>query len=92
METLILIQFAILSGILRGFVLKSLWSWFIVPQFHIAPLTVPVALGISVIVGLLTTDTTKAKDNTQTSGIMLAVSIMFTSLCWGMGWIYHLFM
>ena len=46
-----------LLTILRGFVLKQLWVWFAVPQFHVAPLTIPVALGISLLVGYLTADT-----------------------------------
>jgi ABC-type sugar transport system permease subunit len=31
----------------EAFVLKKLWRWFVVPQFGLLPLTLPVALGFS---------------------------------------------
>ncbi len=38
-----------LSGLVQGFVLSQLWSWYVVPHFHMAPLPIVVAWGISLI-------------------------------------------
>ena len=32
---------------LRGFVLAHFWAWFIVPTFHVAPISAAVAYGIA---------------------------------------------
>lgn len=40
--------------IARGFVLMTLWGWFVVPQFHVAPLSIPCALGIALVVTYIT--------------------------------------
>jgi hypothetical protein len=42
-----------LAAISRGFVLSIMWSWFVVPVFHLPPLTIPYALGISMLMGAL---------------------------------------
>lgn len=44
----------VLSAIINGFVLSILWSWFIVPLFGLPTLTIPQAIGISMIVSYLT--------------------------------------
>jgi hypothetical protein len=38
---------------LTGFVLTQLWSWFMVPTFHFAALTLQSAIGLSLIIKLL---------------------------------------
>jgi hypothetical protein len=43
-----------LTSILNGYVLSLLWSWFLVPTFHIPALNIPQAIGISIIVHKLT--------------------------------------
>lgn len=42
----------LISWLLNSFVLCILWKWFIVSHFGLAPLTLPIALGIIVIYGL----------------------------------------
>lgn len=39
---------------LHGFVLKILWLWFVVSTFNLPPISVPQALGISLIAALMT--------------------------------------
>lgn len=54
-----LIGFLVVLGLLaglavfEGFVLKSMWAWFVVPTFGLPELSIPVAIGISLIVSLL---------------------------------------
>jgi flagellar biosynthesis protein FliQ len=79
-----------LLTILRGFVLKQLWAWFAVPQFHVAPLTIPVALGISLLVGYLTANTSP-KHETYSFVEQLVISIIAAILALAFGAIYHAF-
>jgi hypothetical protein len=91
MKFLLIVLFAIPSAVLRGYVLKVLWGWFIVPQFHVAPLRIPVALGISGLVALLTADTS-SKHESRESWESLVIAVFISLFAWGMGWIYQLFM
>ena len=53
--------------LLRAFVLIQLWSWFVIPMFGLPILTIPFALGLSLIVGMfhpsLNPDTTDNNKN-----------------------------
>lgn len=42
-----------LSAIWKGYVLSVLWGWFVVP-LGAPPVTIPVAIGVSLVVSLLT--------------------------------------
>lgn len=45
---------AVLAGIvIDAFLLETLWGWFVVPQFGLAPLTIPIAGGLVTIAYLL---------------------------------------
>ena len=45
-----------LSSIYAGFVLTKLWGWFVVPTFSLPLLSLPAAIGLFLIVGLLAKD------------------------------------
>jgi len=47
------------SALINGFVLTCLWSWFIVPTFGLAELSLTQAIGLGLIVGFLTHRRTK---------------------------------
>jgi len=38
----------------HGFVFKTLWGWFIVPTFNLAPLSLAFAIGIAIVVRAVT--------------------------------------
>ena len=40
------------AAVLDGWVLSILWHWFMVPQFHLPPLRIPNAIGLSMIVAI----------------------------------------
>lgn len=40
----------VLAVIVRGFVLSTLWAWFVVPIFGLPVLTVPWAIGLAMVV------------------------------------------
>ncbi len=57
----------LLMGVLRGFVLSVLWSWFVVPVFGVAALNLPLAIGLAIglasIVGMFTGSGTIQPEN-----------------------------
>jgi len=52
---LVLIPLVItISSIINGYVFSTLWGWFIIPIFGLTALSIPQAIGISMIVSFLT--------------------------------------
>ncbi len=51
-----------LSSVWYGYVLTILWAWFIVPVFKLPILSIPVAIGIALIVRYLTHKGTKKEE------------------------------
>lgn len=41
------------GSIWRGYVISLLWAWFVVATFHVPALSVPAAIGIAIIAGVL---------------------------------------
>lgn len=70
----------ILSPIWRSYVLVKLWAWFIVTTFALAPLTIPQALGLSLMVIMLTHqyDPYEDEDQTATASVIKTSCIAFT--------------
>lgn len=83
----------VLSSIFRGYVLKVVWGWFIVPTFHLVPLSIASALGISLLVGFLTQDApdNEDKDFGEVFGKALINSLASSLVVLTLGWVYHLF-
>lgn len=78
---------------LNGFILTLLWSWFIVPQFSLPYLSIPMALGLATILSMLThqtTDSSHNKDKTFTTICVEAFSRPLSNLLYG--WVITLFM
>lgn len=73
---------------LRGFVLVKLWHWFIVP-LGVVELRIPTALGIAVIVSLLTTDYGVIREKREWWEDMF-YSTGLSLFAFGFGWIYQL--
>lgn len=61
MIVLLAIALGVVATILQGFVLKVLWGWFFVPLGAPA-ITIPLALGVALTVGMLTHQSTKGDD------------------------------
>lgn len=53
------------AAVWRGWVLTKMWAWFIVPVFDLQPLRIPVAIGLSLIVGYLTHQINWCKDEAE---------------------------
>ena len=48
--------------LLRSWVLTILWGWFMCPYFGLEPLTMPYAIGIALVIGMLTQSASELKD------------------------------
>ena len=80
----------ICSLLWRGYILVLLWGWFSVPFFGLPELTIPVAIGMVLIVALLIGNVTKvdADDVTEELGIIFLRPGIFLIL----GYSVHLFL
>lgn len=87
----------ILSSVLNGWVLSILWSWFIVPYFSLPKISIAIAIGISLIVAMLThqeSNKKEDKEETLTSIVitMLIKAIATPAIFLVFGWVVHLFL
>lgn len=73
------------ASIWSGFVLSILSGWFLVVGFGLAPLSIPLAIGISLIFGFLTGSHRLHKDEKPWTSFALAFAAPAVSLL--IGWI-----
>ncbi len=83
----------ILSPIWTGFVFSILWGWFIVPIFHLASISIALAIGLGIAVRMITTtyepqDKEKAQENLIRGMIFWFI---YPLIALGMGAIVHVF-
>jgi hypothetical protein len=84
-----------LLAILRGFTLALLWNWFIVSVFGLHQITIPQAIGLCLISGLLTYSGDRekfdaAKKKAGVGEALLGMLLYYVSFI-GFGYIVHLF-
>lgn len=91
----LLVGTLVFAAIFRGYALSILWGWFIIPVFHLPPLSVPYAIGFALVVSYLTHQTIPSdnSDEHESFGykifkviIMAATTPAFALL---FGWIVH---
>ncbi|MNL15671.1 hypothetical protein D3C87_1366730 [compost metagenome] len=78
------------SSVWRGYVLSILWGWFIVSAFGLPPLTIPLAIGVSLIVGFLTIRHTKEEQLEMPVRIWLTAAMPALVLL--VGWVVTKFL
>lgn len=77
-------------AIVRGFVLCTLWGWFIVPVFGAPALTIPASIGLMYVGALVSNENTAISDKAQSEHIVAYIlNPLVLLLC---GWVVHLFM
>lgn len=69
-----------------GYVLTVLWRWFVVPTFHAPALSIPAAIGIALIVVMLTHRTRKPEDDPE-YGLVLLYGIFVPAVALFWGWV-----
>jgi hypothetical protein len=87
------------TPIIRGLVLVKLWKWFIVGWFHVPEISIPMALGISLIVGFLTYQDPPDSGKKNKAGVDVGHLFMrvLINLCQslfalGLGAVYRMFL
>lgn len=85
---------AFVSACWSGYVLSILWGWFMVPVFHLPVLSIPTAIGIALVIGYLTKQSTsdleKKEDHKWYSAFVEAFTKPAVSLL--VGWIVKQFL
>lgn len=79
-----------LASIIRGYCLSILWFWFLCP-LGVPEINIPLAIGISMIVGMLTYENPK-KDKEDTAKTLIVQSLLLPIIILFFGWIVHLFL
>lgn len=64
------------QAIWSGYVLSKLWLWFVVTTFEIAPLSIPAAIGVSLVVRYLTYSA-PVVDKTKSSADRLFEAVIY---------------
>jgi hypothetical protein len=87
----------ILASIWSGYVLSVLWAWFLVPAFHVTSINIALAIGVSIVIRMLTfqvnqeRDEKKERSKTELWTQTLVWSFLYPLLALGMGAIVHQF-
>lgn len=91
----IIIPIFTLSSILNGYVLSVLWGWFMVPIFHLPSLSLAQAIGVSIVVGMLTRKTAangnKDEDMKKLFKELVIESLLYPVLVLAIGAVVHQF-
>ena len=83
----------VLASLLEAVILKFLWEWFVVP-FGVIPLSIPHALGISILIGYFKVGSV-VKDTCEDSDPWwqkTCVTIVAFLLLWGTGYVLQMLM
>jgi len=82
--------YTILVYLLYGFVLSTLWGWYVEPAFNIPGLNIPEPTGITIIIGFLTSNYNEIKPDTNlvARGTYGLTNPLFALLA---GWVIHFF-
>lgn len=90
MGFLILLPAVVISTAWSGYVLSILWGWFVVPVFHLPGLSIAQAVGLAIVVGMVTRDL-NVKREEQDAMSAFAVPLLYNLLMLGIGWVVHQF-
>lgn len=88
----------IVESLVRGLVLAQLWAWFLVPNLGAPPIGVAQAIGIALIVSMLTahiSGKSPSSDNRSATNVILTAtgtSILVALITLLMGAIFHGYM
>jgi hypothetical protein len=80
----------VLCSVWTGYVLSTLWAWFIVASFGVPMISVPVAMGINLIARLLTYKIPEEGDESEYS-YKVILAFMIPTVFLGVGYVIHLF-
>ena len=76
-----------ISTMWSSWVVTRLWLWFVVPQFHMAPIPLPVVIGLHAMFSLYVRTSSKKPEWID----LWLHSLLTPALALGIGYIAHLF-
>lgn len=87
----------LVSSAIQAFVATYLWAWFIVPTFNLPPLGLVTAMGITLLIALLFRSRPEAEDEDayeafERSVKRVTISVIYSVVTLGVGFLYQLFM
>jgi hypothetical protein len=74
----------------RGYAIATLWGWFVVPGFGVAPLSIYTAIGVLLVVGALKS-VDYSHDERETSEkffYSISLGLLGPALMLGTGWVW----
>lgn len=79
----------VLLTVIRGWVLTCLWSWFVIPVFHLDPLSIKMAIGLSLVAGMFmqASSSSESKEDNGTGKLVVHLALPFITLF--IGWLVH---
>ena len=89
MKGLIALALAIATMPLFGVVLKSLWTWFVVP-LGAPPIGIAHAVGLSVVVTVFKSIRVGDDDDEPGPVVKAIIVAVVLMALWGMGWVVHI--
>jgi len=87
----LLVGITFAAAVWGGIVLRMLWAWFIVPTFGLPSLSIPVAIGIGLMMTFLTYKYFP-KEEGKDIYISVVSEFLVPFLALVLGWMVHLFM
>ncbi len=83
----------ILSPIWMGYVLSTLWTWFVVPAFHTHPISIALAIGLSLVMGMFMSRYSPDEEGKEKKhfAYSMVYAFLYPLLALGMGAIVHAF-
>jgi hypothetical protein len=84
--------FTILSMVLNGLVVSILWGWFVVPALNAPAITIPIAIGLCSVAGLMLPLMEPPKEaDSEPIWVLLLMSFGRSLSALGFGALVHLF-
>jgi hypothetical protein len=86
---LMTLGFMVVMYAIQGWVLSIMWGWFIVPLFHLPPLSILQAIGLTLVVVLLTGSASKTAQTSEERVTNIATGVIGPFIALLVGWIIH---
>jgi hypothetical protein len=77
--------------ILDGLLLAQLWTWFIIPIFHLPGITIGQAIGLSMVISFTTNQSNPYKGESKDGIVVFGEYVLKLLFYWGLAYVIHFF-
>ncbi len=87
---LVIVLMVVIGSLMNGWALSILWKWFVIPIFTLPSLSIIQAIGVSMVVGILTSHSStidSSKEWTEIINTYIGRAIVYPIMVVGIGWI-----